>query len=197
MRSGLFITAFAAAGLAAGALRAQEGQAPLPMAEPAELAFEQGRWDEAIAEYREILAAYPEDRLSLLRIAQAQRELKRHDDALATLEDARTANAPEAMIDFERARNLALLKRDDEALEALDASDHVGLRALTLVESAPELERFRQLSRYQRVLRNVRARVYPCEGVAEASAFDFLLGRWEVRETDGTLIGHNMKIGRT
>ena len=169
----------------------QEGQAPAAFADPAELAFEQARWEDAINEYREILAAYPEDRLSLLRIAQAQRELKRYDNALATLEDARTANAPEAMIDFERARNLALLKRDDEALDALDASDHVGLRALALVESAPELERFRQLSRYQRVLRNVRARVYPCEGVAEANAFDFWLGRWEVRATDGTLIGHN------
>ena len=174
-----------------GAALSQEGQAPAAFADPAELAFEQGRWEEAISEYREILAAYPEDRLSLLRIAQAQRELKRYDDALATLEDARTANAPEAMIDFERARNLALLKRDDEALEALDASDHVGLRALALVEGAPELERFRSLSRYQRVLRNVRARVYPCEGIAEASAFDFWLGRWEVRATDGTLIGHN------
>ena len=175
----------------AGSAFSQDGQAPAAFADPAELAFEQGRWEEAISEYREILVAYPEDRLSLLRIAQAQRELKRYDDALATLEDARTANAPEAMIDFERARNLALLKRDDEALEALDASDHVGLRALALVESAPELERFRSLSRYQRVLRNVRARVYPCEGIEEASAFDFWLGRWEVRATDGTLIGHN------
>lgn len=182
----------ALAALAVGtAALSQEGQAPAAFADPAELAFEQGRWEEAISEYRQILAAYPEDRLSLLRIAQAQRELKRYDNALATLEDARTANAPEAMIDFERARNLALLNRDDEALEALDASDHVGLRALGLVESAPELERFRTLSRYQRVLRNVRARVYPCEGIAEASAFDFWLGRWEVRATDGTLIGHN------
>jgi hypothetical protein len=182
----------ALAALAVGtAALSQEGQAPAAFADPAELAFEQGRWEEAISEYRQILAAYPEDRLSLLRIAQAQRELKRYDNALATLEDARTANAPEAMIDFERARNLALLNRDDEALEALDASDHVGLRALALVESAPELERFRSLSRYQRVLRNVRARVYPCEGIAEASAFDFWLGRWEVRATDGTLIGHN------
>jgi hypothetical protein len=182
----------ALAALAVGsAVLSQEGQAPAAFADPAELAFEQGRWEEAISEYRQILAAYPEDRLSLLRIAQAQRELKRYDNALATLEDARTANAPEAMIDFERARNLALLNRDDEALEALDASDHVGLRALGLVESAPEFERFRTLSRYQRVLRNVRARVYPCEGIAEASAFDFWLGRWEVRATDGTLIGHN------
>jgi hypothetical protein len=174
-----------------GAALSQEGQAPAAIADPAELAFEQARWEDAIGEYREILAAYPEDRLSLLRIAQAQRELMRHEEALATLEQARTANAPEAMIDFERARNLALLKRDDEALTALDAADHSGLRALELVESAPELERFRTLSRYQRVYRNVRARVYPCEGLAEASGFDFWIGRWEVRATDGTLIGHN------
>jgi hypothetical protein len=162
-----------------------------PVADPAELAFEQGRWDDAITEYREILAAYPEDRLSLLRIAQAQRELRRHDDALGTLEDARTANAPEAMIDLERARNLALLGRHDDALAALDAADHSGLRALGLVEDAPEFAAFRGTSRFERVHRNVRTRVFPCEGVAEASDFDFWLGRWEVRMPDGTLVGHN------
>lgn len=160
-------------------------------AEPAEIAFEQGRWEDAIAEYREILAAYPEDRLSLLRIAQAQRELGRHDDALATLEQARTANAPEAMIDFERARNLALLGRAGDALAALDAADHGGLRALALVEQAPELAQFKGSSRFERVQRNIRARVYPCEGIAAASDFDFWIGRWEVRMPDGTLIGRN------
>jgi hypothetical protein len=174
-----------------GAAFAQDDQAPAAFADPAELAFEQGRWEEAIVEYREILAAYPEDRLSLLRIAQAQRELKRHDEALATLESARTANAPEAMIDLERARNLALLGRDEEALVALDAADHSGLRALTLVENAPELQRFRELSRFQRVQRNVRARVYPCEGLEHAHDFDFWVGRWEVRMPDGTLVGTN------
>jgi hypothetical protein len=187
MRSILIVYALAVS----AALGAQEGQAPTPVADPAELAFEQGRWEDAIGEYREILAAYPEDRLSLLRIAQAQRELKRHDEALATLETARTANAPEAMIDLERARNLALMGRDDEALDALDAADHSGLRALALVEKTPELDKFRERSRFQRVYRNIRARVYPCEGIPEASGFDFWLGRWEVRMPDGTLIGTN------
>ena len=157
MRSAVILAAFAWA--AAFGLHAQEGQAPTPVADPAELAFEEGRWEDAIGEYREILATYPEDRLSLLRIAQAQRELKRHDDALATLETARTANAPEAMIDLERARNLALLGRDDEALAALDAADHSGVRALALVENADEFDEYRELSRFQRVHRNVRARV--------------------------------------
>ena len=166
-------------------------QAAAPIADPAELAFEEARWEDAIAEYREILVAYPEDRLSLLRIAQAQRELRRHEDALATLEAARTANAPEAMIDFERARNLALLGRSDDALAALDAADHSGLRALTLVEQADEFAAFRGSSRFERVHRNVRARVFPCEAIAAASDFDFWLGRWEVRLPDGTLVGHN------
>jgi hypothetical protein len=191
MRSALIINAVLVAWAAAGAVSAQQDQAPTPVADPAELAFEQGRWEDAIAEYREILAAYPEDRLSLLRIAQAQRALQRHDDALATLETARTANAPEAMIDLERARNLALLGRDEEALAALDAADHSGLRALALVESTPEFDSYRDSSRFQRVYRNIRARVYPCEGIPEASAFDFWVGRWEVRMPDGTLIGTN------
>jgi len=160
-----------------------------PVADPAELAFEQGRWQDAINEYRALLAASPEDRLSLLRIAQAQRELKRYEEALATLERARTANAPEAMVDLERARNLALLGRKDEALDALDASDHSGLRALELVEHAHEFDSFRGLSRFERVQRNIRARVYPCESEPEARDFDFWIGRWEVREPDGTLVG--------
>jgi hypothetical protein len=191
MQSTHLINALVVSWAMAGALGAQESQAPTPVADPAELAFEEGRWEDAIGEYREILAAYPEDRLSLLRIAQAQRELKRHDDALATLETARTANAPEAMIDLERARNLALLGRDDDALAALDAADHSGLRALALVETTPEFDSYRERSRFQRVYRNIRARVYPCEGVPAASAFDFWVGRWEVRMPDGTLIGTN------
>ncbi|HEX5047620.1 MAG TPA: tetratricopeptide repeat protein [Gammaproteobacteria bacterium] len=199
-----FITLFLALTGAAGSIHAQgtaraatpptaaaDADEPSAVADPAELAFEQGRWEDAIREYRAILADYAEDRLSLLRIAQAQRELKRYDEALATLEQARTANAPEAMIDFERARNLALLRRDDDALAALDASDHNGLRALGLVEGAKELDRFRGSSRFERVHRQVRARVYPCEGIPEASAFDFWLGRWEVRQPDGTIVGTN------
>jgi tetratricopeptide (TPR) repeat protein len=172
---------------------AQDGSAPreAAVAAPAELAFEQGRWEEAIAEYRSLLEEYPEDRLSLLRIAQAERELGRHQAALATLEQARTGNAPEAMIDFERARNLALMGQPDQALAALDAADHFGLRALELLEEAGELDALRGDARFQRVYKNVRARVFPCEAIPAASEFDFWLGRWEVRLPDGTLVGHN------
>jgi hypothetical protein len=79
----------------------------------------------------------------------------------------------------------------DDALAALDAADHGGLRALSLVEQAHELDPLRGRSRFERVHHNVRARVYPCEGVPEAGDFDFWIGRWEVRSPDGTPIGKN------
>lgn len=161
------------------------------VADPADIAFEAGRWTDAIAEYRKILEQSPDDRLSLLRIAQAQRELGRHEDALQTLEQARTANAPEAMVDLERARNLLAVGQRDDGLAALDAADHVGLRALALLQQHEDFEAVRGDPRFERVVRSVRGRVYPCEGMPEASQFDFWLGRWEVRMPDGTLIGHN------
>jgi hypothetical protein len=162
-----------------------------PLAHPADFAFEQGRWEDAITGYRELLADFPEDRLSLLRIAQAERELGRHDTALETLEAARVAQAPEAMIEVERALNLAALGRQEDALEALEIADHVGTRAREVIEASPVFESLRGNPEFERIARNVRARVHPCTGWPEASQLDFWLGRWEVRGVDGTLIGYD------
>src|SRR5690606_6178558 len=169
----------------------QEDEPTAPLAHPADFAFEQGRWEDAIEGYRELLAEYPEDRLSLLRIAEAERELGRHDAALETLEAARAAEAPEAMIEVERALNLAALGRHDAALEALEIADHVGTRAREVLEQRPELDPLRRDPRFERIVRNVRARVHPCAGLPEASQFDFWLRRWEVRGGDGTLTGYD------
>jgi hypothetical protein len=178
------ILALCAAVWCAAGVRAQ-------LAHPADLAFEQGRWAQAIEEYHGLLAESPEDRLAWLRIAQAERELGRHAAALETLETARAAEAPEGMVDLERARNLLALGRRDEALAALDAADHVGIRARALLEESPDFDPVRGDPRFDRVIRNVRSRVYPCDSIPEASHFDFWLGRWEVRAVDGTLIGYD------
>jgi len=175
-----------AAVLSAGAALGQ----PEPLAHPADLAFEQGRWQDAIEAYRELVAEAPDDRLGWLRIAQAERELGRHERALDTLERARAANAPEAMVEVERARNLLALGRRDDALAALEAADHFESRAATLLERSPDFDPIRGDARFERVVRNVRRRVSPCLGIAEAAQLDFWVGRWEVRAVDGTLIGY-------
>jgi hypothetical protein len=164
------------------------------VADPAQRAFEEGRWVDAIREYRSILDEYPEDRLSWLRIAQAERELGRYETALATLERAIVNEAPEAMVHLERARIFLGLGRNDEAMAELETADHLELRARVLLEEAEDLEPLRQDPRFDRIYRSVRARVFPCEGIPEAAQFDFWLGRWEVRGANGQLLGYNTVI---
>lgn len=185
MRARIYYTLYMT--FAAAAVGAQE----LPVADPGSLAFEEGRWEDVITEYRSILAASPEDRMSRLRIAQAERELGRHEAALATLAEAMVLNAPEAMIELERARNLLALGRREDALEALEIADHAGLRALNLLEESADLGALESEQRFKDVQQSVRTRVYPCESIPQARQFDFWLGRWEVRQPDGTLVGYN------
>ena len=163
----------------------------LPVAEPGQLAFEQERWEDAIAEYRELLEEYPEDRLSWLRIAQAERELGRYEAALESLDQALENSAPEAAVHVERARIFLGLGREDDALAELETADHLELRARALLEDSPDFDPLRDEVRFQRIYRSVRRRVYPCENIPEAADFDFWLGDWEVRGADGSLLGRN------
>ena len=183
----LYLGAVAAFIGVCAAVSAQE----IPFADPASLAFEQGRWEDVITENQLILEGNPEDRLSWLRIAQAERELGRHETALTTLEQALAASAPEAMVHLERARNLLALGQTSDALAALEESNHIGLRARTLLEESSDLDPLRGTAGFRQVYRDVRARVFPCEGMPAADDFDFWLGRWEVRLPDGSLAGHN------
>lgn len=163
----------------------------IPEPDPALRAYEEGRWSDAIREYRALLAENPDAGLGWLRVAQSERELGRYEDALETLDIAELATGPEAMVHAERARNLLHLGRRDEALAALETADHLELRARELLEEDPVFDPLREDSRFQRVSRSVRARVHPCEGIEAAGDFDFWLGRWEVRGPGGQLLGHN------
>jgi tetratricopeptide (TPR) repeat protein len=167
-------------------VRAQEPAA----ANPADRAFEAGQWALAIDEYRK-LTVDEVNGIHWLRIAQAQRNLRQNALALETLQIAREAFAPEAMVELERARNLVVLGQADAALRALEAADHLELRALASLDESSELEPLRSRETYQRVYRSVRRRVFPCEGMAAARDFDFWVGTWDVRLADGTLVGRN------
>ena len=161
------------------------------VASAANNAFEEGLWAQAINEYQILLS---NDRLNgvyWLRIAQAQRELRQNASALETLERARVAQAPEAMLELERARNFAILDQVEMALQALQVSDKLELRSLSLLDGAEEFSRLRSDNRFQLIYRSVRQRIYPCEAIPSTTDFDFWIGIWDVRLANDTLIGRN------
>ena len=160
-------------------------------ANPAALAYEEGRWEDVITENRRIIVGNPEDRIAFLRIAQAQRELGRYEQALLTLDDAKRIDSSTASVDIERVRNLLALGRNGEAMIALLDADHNALRARKLLEEDSDFDPIRETPQFQEVLANVRGRVYPCLSVPEYAQFDFWLGDWEVRTADGSLAGYN------
>ena len=157
----------------------------------ADLAFEQGDWELAIDGYRAILGEDSLNGGAWLRTAQAQRALGLHTQALETLKHAHVAGAREAMIEFERARNLAKLDQAEASVIALGKANENGLRALSSLEDAEEFGEVRLREEFQRIYRAVRKRVFPCEGILGSGDLDFWVGNWEVRLADGTLVGHN------
>jgi len=160
-------------------------------ASAASSAFEEGRWAQAINEYRELLSGDRLNGVYWLRIAQAQRELGQSANALETLERARVAQAPEAMLELERARNLVTLNQIETAFRALQAADEAELRSLALLDDSEEFGRLRSDERFQQIYRRVRGRIYPCEALAATRGFDFWVGTWDVRLVNGTLAGRN------
>jgi hypothetical protein len=157
----------------------------------ADLAFEQERWEDAIDEYQELLSDDTLNGVYWLRIAQAQRGLGDYVKALDTIERARVAQGPEAMLNLERARSLAGLDRTEEAFVALQAADDAELRSLSVLDDSKEFEHIRLDDRFQRLYRSVRRRIYPCEAVASTHDFNFWTGTWDVRLANGSLIGRN------
>lgn len=157
----------------------------------ADHAFEDQRWQDAINEYLNLLSDDTLNGVYWLRIAQAQRELGGYTEALDTLERARVAQGPEAMLELERARNLVALDRIEEGFMALQAADDAELRSLSVLDDSEEFKNIRLDDRFQRLYRSVRTRIYPCEAMAPTYDFDFWIGTWDVRLANGSLIGHN------
>mgnify|MGYP006170307373 CR=1 FL=1 len=157
----------------------------------ADLAFEQQHWEVAIDEYQKLLSNDTLNGVYWLRIAQAQRGLGDYVRALDTLERARVVQGPEAMVELERARNLAGLDRAEEAFVALQSADEAELRSLSVLDDSEEFKHIRLDDRFQRLYRSVRRRIYPCEAITSTHDFDFWTGTWDVRLANGSLIGRN------
>jgi len=84
---------------------------------------------------------------------------------------------------FMKAGAYAMSKKIDNAFQSLDSATKIGFSKHKLLETDARFEYLRKDPRYKTLHDRVLDNAYPCRTLAEAKAFDFWLGDWDVYST--------------
>lgn len=175
----LLIVAFLATFELAGAAFQNAG-------ERANSLFEAEKWPEAAKAYEAALKENPEDGLTWFRLGIARQQMRELADALKAFERARQTGYAPGQLFVRMAIVHTGLGQADAALERLEEAFDTELRP-EWIEKLPGLSKLREDPRYARLAARHQD---PC-AQAEHRALDFWLGEWEVRNTQGQVVGTN------
>lgn len=161
-----------------GGLAAQE--APEAVARAA-AHLQAGEWSEAVAAYREVVAAAPDDGLSWLRLGRALIESGEPGEALEAFERAAESGLQTPFLQIFSARALVRLGRESEALSALEdvtpSPAAGGGATLTGISDFADLA---DEPRFRAVVAALEEAAWPCRDNPESRQFDFWIGEWDV-----------------
>jgi tetratricopeptide (TPR) repeat protein len=157
----------------------------------AEALFESGRFEDALAAFRELATTGPGEVRVGARVGACLIALARYDEAIAVLEPL-VATAPDhPLLGYRLAVARAGAGDPNAALDALDAAASAGLRAAVGIDSEPALERLRGGARFVAIRRRIDRNDHPTADDPRFRAFDFWAGTWEARTPDGIRQGVN------
>jgi len=179
-------------GAAAGAAAADTGAEEL-MRQGLILMSEE-KYADAVDKLREATTADPD-------LAQAWGNLGLALDLAGRYEEA--VQAYLAVLRFEEIAPIArynlactysMMNDRDQAFHWLYAVLEDGFRNVERLRTDTDLDNIRDDPRFQDVLVKAGAHPRPCESDERYRQLDFWLGRWEVRDSGGTLVGHNFVV---
>lgn len=171
------------------ALLTGSAQVPQTQPEPSarELAANQllqtSDWPKAIEAFQKLTTSEPNNPRGWFGLHVALHGAGRFNDALAPLTRARDlgyANA--AQIQFRFARTYARKGEIGPALDALQAWAQSGGTNLALLQQT-DLDAIRGHERFAAITIAIDRALRPCEFDANARAFDFWIGEWDVQQT--------------
>ena len=167
--------------LATGAIHAQDQAA-------ADTLFKAQDWEGAVAAYRTLTETTADDGQAWFRLGQAQFQLKRYDDALASYAKAIANGVPQAS--YQTAVAHAAKGDGSQALVWLGKLADAGANVYGAVKNNPVFQPLAENSDFKDVL----ARLKPCNSDAYRQ-FDFWLGTWDVASA-GSPAGSGGAINR-
>lgn len=152
--------------------------------------FNDQKWEEAAAAYREIVRGDPSNGQAWLRLGVSLRRAQRPGEALEALLAAEKAGVSGANLHASMALAHAALGNLDATLSSLRSAAEEGL-PVDFLESNPDLAEAREDPRFQGVIDAARRRANPCLHDQRYGAFDFWVGEWDVYSGD-RLVGTNV-----
>ncbi len=151
----------------------------------AESLFAARDWPGAVAAYREVVAAHPDDALAWFNLGASYHALNDWQAALDAYAKAGEAGYAPVAIATRRSRVLAREGQKDAALVELGEAVKLGLTRLDVLENDPDFEPVRSEARFVALVAEVRKKVDPCSASPEYQRLGFWVGTWEVQVPAG------------
>jgi tetratricopeptide (TPR) repeat protein len=123
----------------------------------ADLHFDRGEYDQALAEYQEAHRRNAKDERSLIQAGTSARRAGKMDQAERLMREAIAAKPKIWLPYYNLGCLLAVTQRTDAALDALDDSLAHGLRNAQLLAQDPDWDGLRKLPRFQQIEKKVKA----------------------------------------
>lgn len=149
--------------------------------------FQNGRWNQAVESYKVLLHQDAGDARSWFRMAYALHASGRTREAMAAHEKAASFPQTRAIATYNWACALALLGREDAAMEKLEEAIEVGFRSQLPIQNDTDLAALADRPHFK----TLAARAMP-EGEPMAyTQFDFWIGEWNVLNNRGEIVRTN------
>ncbi len=152
--------------------------------------FIAGNWPEVVSTYQAIAKREPQNSNARMRAGIGLLNQSKTNEAIKQLEEA-LALGPNPMPFFYLATAYAQANQSQKCFEALDKSLVNGFTSLTLFETDGNLIKLKSSTEYQTLHQRLLRGVYPCRYLPEARQFDFWIGEWEVKSTNGQPAGRS------
>jgi tetratricopeptide (TPR) repeat protein len=176
--------------VAFGQAPAAVGGAEDPAAQAAEARFKAGHYAEARTAYEALVRKAPTVGRYWYQLGLTCAELKNDERAAEAFERAAGIDqGPRSM--YNAGAMHARLGHRDRAFEWLGKAAPTGFLSVQLLKTDADLEPLRADPRFAALLATVEKAFTPCASDPEAHRFDFWVGEWEVKNTQGQIAGHS------
>ena len=147
--------------------------------------------EDVAAEYAEMTQADSEDGQAWYQLAVKARNAGDTDTAQQALDKAADQQFSAVRIGIERARVYVFNNEREAAIAELQKVFSSGFVAVGVYQNDPIINSLSGQAAYDEMIEAMSVQAYPCEHQQKFRDFDFWIGDWEVRSSNGSLQGNN------